>query len=85
MPVTPLFSDQQASAPSRRSVLKQLGIAGATSAALATGSFQLKAETAPSLTDLVQFAIDCEYLIAEFYTKATTGKTLEMIGVPIDG
>lgn len=91
MPLAPRFSDPKTQSFNRRNLLKRLGIAGATGAVLATGSFPLHAATEataapdPVLIGLVQFAINFEYLVTEFFTKATTGETLEMAGIPIDG
>jgi hypothetical protein len=51
--------------------------AGLTSAAVQAGAI--------TDVDILNFALNLEYLEAEFYTVATTGKTIEQSGIPISG
>ncbi|MDQ6676051.1 MAG: ferritin-like domain-containing protein [Acidobacteriota bacterium] len=71
----------------RRRLLKRLATAGAAvGAAVTTGGLQAQSPPAgPSAADVIQFALNLEYLEAEFYSVATTGQTLAMRGVPISG
>jgi len=69
----------------RRRLLKRLATAGAAvGAAVTTGGLQAQTP-GPSAADVIQFALNLEYLEAEFYSVATTGMTLAMRGVPISG
>jgi hypothetical protein len=75
-----------AESPNRRSLLKTLGMAGAAvGAAVATGR-QLRADPdMPTVVDVLQFALNLEYLEAEFYTVATMGKYLADLGIDTSG
>ncbi len=75
-----LISDVLAQSPNRRSLLKKIGIASAAAgAAMATGGLKLSADpSSPTPLDILQFALNLEYLEAEFYTVATSGKTIDM-------
>jgi len=68
----------------RRGFLKQLGMASAgVGAFLATANSAKAADITD--VDIVQFALNLEYLEAEFYTVARTGKTIDTFGVGITG
>lgn len=62
----------------RRSFVKKLGVAGAILGAAA--SSQGIAQTTIQDSDILNFALNLEYLEAEFYTVATTGMTLAQYG-----
>ncbi len=71
-----------AESPNRRSLLKKLGIATAPGA----GGMKMGAGPAsPTVLVVLQFALNLEYLEAEFYTVATMGKTIDQVGIGISG
>jgi hypothetical protein len=69
--------------PNRRSFVRKLGIAGA--ALGAAGSRSWGQAAAITDVDILNFALNLEYLEAEFYTAATTGATIGVSGVSIAG
>ncbi|MDQ6759644.1 MAG: ferritin-like domain-containing protein [Acidobacteriota bacterium] len=71
----------RSSPTNRRGLLKKVAAAGA---ALGAARLPLNAQ-GPSASDVVQFALNLEYLEAEFYSVATSGQTLQQRGVPITG
>ena len=81
-----LVSDLVDASPNRRSLLKTLGLAttAAAGAAIVTGG-KLQAQSSLTVVDVLQFALNLEYLEAEFYTVATMGKTIDQVGIGIDG
>ncbi len=72
-------------APNRRSFLSKLAIASA--AVAATGGLERASAqgAAPTDADILNFALNLEYLEAEFYTVATAGKTIDQMGIGITG
>lgn len=68
----------------RRGFVKRLGMASA-----GVGAFfaSVNSADAQNITDadIVQFALNLEYLEAEFYTVARMGKTIDQMGIGITG
>ncbi len=68
----------------RRNFVKALS-AGAAGVALASVTGTAKAQQAVTDFDILQFALNLEYLEAEFYSVATTGMTISQLGVGTGG
>src|SRR6202021_3548103 len=65
---------------------KMLALGGAALAGLAFAGVKLaKAQSTPAYSDsdILNFALNLEYLEAQFYTLATTGKTIDQVGIGI--
>jgi len=75
-----------AAAPNRRRFLSKIAVASAGAAALGAGLMEGQTTTTPPTdADILNFALNLEYLEAEFYTVATTGKTIDQLGISITG
>jgi hypothetical protein len=84
MPETNVFEDLIGQSPSRRSFARKLGLAGAAVAGL--GATRGMAQSAsPTDTDILNFALNLEYLEAEFYTVATAGVNIASVGLTVSG
>jgi hypothetical protein len=86
MKQTNLIEEVAAEAPDRRRFLQKMGVAGA--AAMVGAAVSSAQTTTPAITDadILTFALNLEYLEAEFYTLATTGKTIDQaVGIAISG
>ena len=78
-----VFENLVSLSPNRRSFVKKLGIAGAAVGAVATNRGM--AQSSITDFDILNFALNLEYLEAEFYTVVTTGKTLAQLGFTVTG
>ncbi len=72
--------------PNRRSFVQKLGWAGAALGAAATVP-HVEAQTSTTITDvdILNFALNLEYLEADFYNVASSGLTIDQLGVDISG
>jgi hypothetical protein len=79
-----IFAHLLNKAPNRRNFVRKLGVA---SAALGTMAATHSANAQSGLTDvdILNFALNLEYLDAEFYNIAYSGLSLDQLGVNISG
>ena len=76
-----------AESPNRRGFLRTIAMASAATAAVGTLVRTGNAQAPAGVTDadILNFALNLEYLEAEFYTAATQGKTIDQVGIGITG
>ena len=80
-----LINELAAASPNRRRFMKTIGAASAGIAALSVaGVLPANAATATEV-EVLQFALNLEYLEAEFYTYAQYGNGIEKHGIGING
>jgi hypothetical protein len=72
------------SSPSRRQFAQRLAAAGAFVGVTAGSTTDIDAAAINDL-DILNFALNLEYLEAEFYTVGTTGRRIADLGIGIDG
>jgi hypothetical protein len=81
-----IIQDLLVKSPNRRKFFKTLGIASAMAGAAAAVEGTAKAQSAAYTDfDILNFALNLEYLEAEFYTLVTTGQTISQAGLTVTG
>jgi hypothetical protein len=80
-----IIPDVIAEAPNRRSFVRKIGLATAAIGAAAT--IDVKNASAQTSTDvnILNFALNLEYLESEFYSYATSGRGIETFGIATTG
>ena len=80
-----ILEEAIAAASNRRRFMSTIAVASAGAAALGAGLMEGQTTAPPTDFDILNFALNLEYLEAEFYTVATTGMTIDQMGIEITG
>lgn len=84
-----IIEEVVAASPNRRKFLKTLGVATAAVGAMGLATHEAEAQqgTIPTTTEInvLNFALNLEYLESEFYTYAQYGYGIEQLGIGING
>jgi hypothetical protein len=80
-----LIDELVAASPNRRSFLKKLGVATAAVGAMTVGATTPAEAQTMTEASVLNFALNLEYLEAEFYTYAFYGRSISTFGIGIDG
>ncbi len=83
-----IIEEVVAASPNRRKFLKTLGVATAAVTAMGVGASEAEAQSSgPTATELavLNFALNLEYLEAEFYTYGQYGYGIEQFGIGTTG
>lgn len=80
-----VIDDLVSASPNRRSFLKTLGVATAAVGALSVAGVKPAAAQTNTEVEVLNFALNLEYLEAEFYTYAVYGNSITAHGLGING
>jgi hypothetical protein len=80
-----LIKELVAASPNRRSFLKKIGVATAAIGAMTAGVSVPAEAQSMNEVNILNFALNLEYLEAEFYTYAFYGRSISTFGIGING
>lgn len=80
-----ILSELVTAVPNRRSFLKKIGVATAAVGAMSVGTTMSAGAQTMTEEEVLNFALNLEYLESEFYTYALTGSSITNYGIGING